>query len=69
MDVQFHGVIEKASIEEQKRRFSHTKSPTQYEWNIERELDNSLVMTAIIVSFWGFSKVLDSNYYSGPNRK
>ncbi len=27
--------------------------------------NNSLVMTEIIVSFWGFCKVLDSNYSGG----
>ncbi len=30
MDVQFHCVIEKSSVEEEKISFSHTASPTQY---------------------------------------
>ncbi len=39
MNVQFHCMIEKASVEEEKKEFfPYKRLTTQYEWNIEREL-------------------------------
>ncbi len=38
MDMQ----LKKASVEEEKMSFSHIASPTQYEWNIEREQLSSI---------------------------
>ncbi len=45
IDVQFHCVIEKASVEEEKNIKIVSASPTQYEWNIERELTVTLANT------------------------
>ncbi len=53
MDVQFHCMIEMASVEETKMSFSHTASTTQYEWNIERELSFVISCGSLLVWMFG----------------